>query len=367
MAGLIGQAQKKKPTLKRAGDADHDPADLASRRDADAGLTSTGRLVQIPLDDLTPNPRNPRDEDLDTDPATAELAASMHQIGQQQPAVVVSREIYLQRWPEDADQIPTRWVLMIGSRRKAGAKKNGWATLECVTREHITPDLEQLDDLAFHENVHRKDINPLRLAFYLSDQLEVHGTEVAVAAKVGKTQPWVNQMLKLLKLAPELQALVKSGELNASVGRDLARLSRKEQLRTLDTAGALTVAQRERFWRSRAWTNQPTDPAAGADHVDPRHTAGRSANATATESSNTSPGATVDKPVGQPQPAVVSAPREVEPTSIESVAGTRPATVRVRVGNAKDTAADLRKHLDTEQLAALVTELKRKRVGGAAR
>jgi ParB family chromosome partitioning protein len=366
MAGLINQATKKKPALKRAGDANHDPADLASRRDADAGLTSTGRLVQIPLDDLTPSPRNPRDEDLDTDPATAELAASMHQIGQQQPAVVVSREVYLQRWPEDVGRIPTQWVLMIGSRRKAGARKNGWATLECVTREHITPDLEQLGDLAFHENVHRKDINPLRLAFYLADQLEVHGTEAAVAAKVGKTQPWVNQMLKLLKLTPELQGLVKTGDLNASVGRDLARLSRKEQLRVLDAADALTAPQRERFWRTRAWTNQHVATAAsGSDHAGSRHTADHSANAA--EPSTTSPGATVDKPTSGPQPAVVSAPREVEPTVTKSVGGARAATVRVRVGNAKDTAADLRKHLDTEQLAAVVTELKRKRVGGAAR
>lgn len=361
MAGLIGQAQKKK-TLKRAGDADHDPADLAARRGTDAGLTSTGRLVHIPLDDLTPNPRNPRDEDVDSDPETAELAASMHLIGQQQPAVVVSRDAYLQRWSEDTDLIPTQWVLMIGTRRLAGAKLNGWATLECVTREHITPDLEQLGDLAFHENVHRKGLNPLRVAFYLADQMEILGTETAVAGKVGKTQPWVNQMLKLLKLVPELQALVKTGELNASIGRDLARLSRKEQLRVLDTASALTSTQRERFWRTRGWTDQPAPAApdaAGKRHASPSTngaTVGKPASTSAAEPASAPAGDRAVQPAGEPE-TVAAAPD----------APARPATIRVRVGNAKDTATDLRKHLDSEQLAALVTELKRKRVGGVAR
>lgn len=376
MAGLINQAQKKR-TLKRAGDADHDPADLASRRDADAGLTSTGRLVQIPLDDLTPNPLNPRDENVDDDPDTAELAASMHLIGQQQPAVVVNRDTYLQRWPDYRDQISTQWVLMIGTRRRAAARKNGWATLECVTREHITADLEQLDDLAFHENVHRKGLNPLRVAFYLADQKKVLGTEEAVAAKVGKTQPWVNQLLKLLKLTPELQALVKAGEINAAVGRDLAKLSHKNQAHALDTAKPLSKAERERFWRTRAWADT-----SHTAHADPDTAAKRDVSPPADQAADTAPAAqapnaaiAASAPAKQPagsaaEPAAAEAKVDPAPHTNGAATGAdstaRPATVRVRIDDVKNTAADLRKHLDADQLAALAGELKRKRVGQAA-
>jgi ParB/RepB/Spo0J family partition protein len=376
MAGLITKAQKKKPTLQRAGDADHDPADLAARRDADAGLTSTGRLVHIPLDDLTPNPRNPRDENIDDDPETAELAASMHLIGQQQPAVVISRDTYLRRWPDDAEQIATQWVLMIGTRRRAAARRNGWAALECITREHLTPDLEQLADLAFHENVHRKGLNPLRVAYYLADQLESLGTEQVVADKVGKTQPWVNQMLKLLKLTPELQALVKAGEINAAVGRDLAKLSRKDQAHVLDTAKPLSKSERERFWRTRAWVASPgsTHPEPGkagegnasppADHT--AVTAPEAEQATETGPANAVP---AEQPAVAVEPLATQAGNPPTRSEVAAAAGDthRPATIRVRIGDVKETAADLRKHLDNDQLAALVTELKRKQVGQPVR
>lgn len=343
MSSLIKQAaEKKKVGLRKAGDATHDPADLTTPG-VDVG-TPSGRLVRIPLDDLTPNPRNPRDEDLDTDPETAELAGSMALIGQQQPALVVSREVYLERWPDSAADISTPWVLMIGSRRRAAARLNSWPTLECITRERVTPELEQLGDLAIHENVHRKGLNPLRLAYWLQDQVDALGTEQAVAKKVRKSQPWVNQLLQLLKLAPELQALVQSGELNSATGRALAKLPQKEQRQVLDTASALPAGDRERFWRARAWTGAPSPSVAGP--VSPGDAA---------------QGASADDGTGATDNGTASA--AAKPGRAEPVTPARPTTVRVRIGNPVDTAADLRKHLDPDAVLALVTELKRKRVG----
>ena len=341
MAGLIKKAEQTRKTLKRAGDADQDPADLASRRDADAGLTSAGRLVQIPLDDLTPNPRNPRDEDLDNDPATAELAASLHLIGQQQPGAAVSRETYLTRWPEDADKVPTQWVLMIGSRRRAAAKKNKWAALECVVRDHITPDLEQLGALAFHENVHRKGLNPLKIAYYLADQKEALGTEEAVAAAVGKTQPWVNQMLKLLKLTPSVQALVKSGEVNAAVGRDLARLSPTKQEQVLESAAGLPQTKREQFWRTRAWTQPPAAAAATDNKPASASDDGRSTPARAEGA---------DKAGTKQRPSRAAAGESAQPSRI-----------RVDVGTVAELAAILLNTLDDTQLQELVALLDKDR------
>jgi ParB family chromosome partitioning protein len=378
MAGLINQAQKRKPTLKRAGDADHDPADLATQ--AGAGVSSTGRLAHIPLEDLTPNPRNLRDNDaIADDPETMDLAKSMEVIGQQQPAVVVTKDAYLQRWPGDVDKIRTPWVVMIGVRRRAAALKNKRATLECIVREHVTPDLEQLDDLAFHENVHRQGLNPLRVAYYLADRKKVLGTEEAVAAKVGKTQPWVNQLLKLLKLTPELQELVQAGEINAAVGRDLAKLSHMNQVQVVDTAQSLSKTERERFWRTRGWTaaapasttTGPNVPQAPTPEVGDASPSPDQAVAVATPAATPAATATATAPAIQPEEPAGAEPSAnpvgEAPADAPAAGGAqRPATIRVRIDEVKNTAADLRKHLDADQLAALVTELKRKRVGQAA-
>ena len=294
MSTLLNKAKQQKKTLQKAGDADHDPADLNTN-----AVSSSGRLVNIPVEDITPNPRNDRDEDLNTDPETDELAFSMAVLGQQQPAVVVSRETFLQRSLDLTDEVPTAWVVMIGNRRHAAARKLKWATLECITRERVTPKLEQLADLGFHENVHRKGLNPLRVAYYLADQLQRLGTEQAVAAAVGKTQPWVNQLLKLLKLTPELQALVQSGELNASVGRDLAKLSQPKQRAVLDTVASLSDTARERFWRTRGWLDTPGSapgPAAGEVAQPPAHEPDNAAKPVAAKTDPTPPATSPAKP-----------------------------------------------------------------------
>jgi ParB family chromosome partitioning protein len=246
MAQLIKAAKSTvEGGLKKAADADHDPADLND----DGGA----RLARIPLDQLTYNPENPRDEDLETDPETLELAESMKLIGQQQSAVIVSRDVFLSQWPQHADTIKTQWVLMIGNRRKAAATLNGWTTLECTIRHEITGELA---DLPIHENLHRKGINPLRMAYYLADQVKLLGGERAVAKKVGKTQPWVNQLLKLLKLVPELQALIRSGEINATTGRALAKLTKSQQRDVWAAVAELDDAERAEFWATGGWTDK---------------------------------------------------------------------------------------------------------------
>jgi ParB/RepB/Spo0J family partition protein len=177
----------------------------------------------------------------------------MAMLGQLQPASVVSREVYLQRWPDLSGEVKTPWVLMIGNRRNAAAGRLGWDTLECIVREKITRELELLDDIPIHENLHRKGINALRMAYYLAEKKKELGSERAVARHVKKTQPWVNQLLKLLNLIPELQALVKADEITATTGRSLAKLSHDEQQKVWAAVSELDGEARAEFWSSAGW------------------------------------------------------------------------------------------------------------------
>ena len=249
MAGLIKQSQEK--SLKRAKDATRDPADLV-QENAVPGV----RIMLVPLADIDYNPRNVRDEDLETDPETLELAASFKVLGQQQPAVLVPREVFLQRWPDEADRVSRLWVAMAGNRRRAAHKLNGTPEMECIVRDRLTPDM--LESIPIHENLHRKGINPLKLAYWLQDRLAQLGNERAVADEVGKSQGWVNHTLKLLKLIPELQAQVKTGKLSAKQGRTVGRLSKEEQQALWERIEHLTDEQQAEFWVGGAWRDRST-------------------------------------------------------------------------------------------------------------
>lgn len=244
MGKLLNSAKPPAKELKRAGDAEHDPANIGGK----PGVM----LLDIPLTDLASNPRNPRDENLKDDPETAELAESMDEVGQLQPAVVVARETYLKQWPEYAEKIEAPWVLMIGNRREAAAELKGWKALECVVRDRITKDLEKLGSIPMHENIHRKGINALRIAYWLADEMELHGNNQSeVARRIRKSQPWVNQHLQLLKLIPELQDLLQADEISATTGRTLAKLDKDEQWKLWEYAGTLDEEDRHGFWAGR--------------------------------------------------------------------------------------------------------------------
>uniref|UniRef100_UPI003F493C33 ParB/RepB/Spo0J family partition protein n=1 Tax=Actinokineospora sp. CA-119265 TaxID=3239890 RepID=UPI003F493C33 len=211
-----------------------------------------GQVLSLALEDLAPNPRNERDEDLAVDADTVELAESMKLLGQLQPAIVVPRDLYLDQWPDETIQAP--WVLMIGNRRAAAARLNGAATLECIPRRPA--DVGALSHIPIHENLHRKGINPLRMAYWLREQVKEHGSQHAVAKLVGKSQPWVNQLLKLLDLIPQLQAVLAAGQITASAGRSLAKLSEASQLRVWNAYEALPAEGRDTFWDNRPWADK---------------------------------------------------------------------------------------------------------------
>lgn len=340
MGSLIKQAKvgASKATLSKAGDANHDPANLNK-----AGA----KLLDISLDSLTYNPRNPRDEDLATDPETQELAESFAWLGQLEPAVVVSRDIYLERYPELADDVPTDWVLMMGNRRKAAARLAKWRTLECIVRDQITDDLLKLDDLPFHENLHRKGINALKMAHWLATKKKELGSQEKVAKRVGKTQPWVAQLLKLLDLIPQFQALIQQDEITASIGRSLAALPEDEQRLVWERVKPLSPADRKKALRDhKSFMDPDAQPEANSG-------AGDEQAEQAVSAQNGSEPPVSDEPeTGQDGTAKVPSPRRDQKS-------TSWISIRVAERSPERLADALVRSMTREDLAELVDHLAR--------
>jgi ParB family chromosome partitioning protein len=115
-----------------------------------SGVLSKGPLagstfIEIPLDRVVPNPRQPRDV-FDED-SLQELATSIEAVGVLQPIVVSPLE--------------DRFQIVMGERRVRAAKLAGLSAIPAIVR--ITEEDHLLRD-ALIENIHREDLNPLEEA-----------------------------------------------------------------------------------------------------------------------------------------------------------------------------------------------------------
>lgn len=73
------------------------------------------------------------------------------------------------------------------------------------------------------------NLPPLLEAQILGELQQRHGTQVAVANRIGKTNGYVSQRLALLNLVPELRESVQAGELNLDRARQVARVPQSRQ------------------------------------------------------------------------------------------------------------------------------------------
>lgn len=153
-------------------------------------------MREIPVDQIRPNPNQPRREF--DEQALAELAASIRQHGVVQPVVVT------------AD--PDGFTLVAGERRWRAAQMAGLATVPAVVRE-----MEPLamTAVALIENLQREDLTPLEEAqAYLALQENFGLTQEQIAETVGKSRPQIANTLRLLQLEPQVQEMLARQEIS---------------------------------------------------------------------------------------------------------------------------------------------------------
>lgn len=185
------------------------------KREAASGAT-------VALSELTANPRNPR-EDLG-DLADLESITDI----QLQPATVVTRQAYLTLYPDDT--IAGRYVVVNGCRRLAAAHKYGRDDLAIVVNDDIARDRITLISASIAENVDRQDFDIIEEARAVEALVQECGRADLAAERLRKSDGWVSQRRALLKLAPELQAALRRGELAVREARQLARVPLAEQV-----------------------------------------------------------------------------------------------------------------------------------------
>ncbi|MGW4897966.1 ParB/RepB/Spo0J family partition protein [Kitasatospora sp. NPDC004240] len=188
-------------------------------------------FAELPLDAITPNPRQPR-EAFDAD-KLAELVTSIKEVGLLQPVVV------RQAGPE-------RYELIMGERRLRASKEAGLERIPAIVR--ATEDDKLLLD-ALLENLHRAELNPLEEAAAYDQLLRDFGcTHDELADRIGRSRPHVSNTLRLMKLPAAVRNRLAAGTLSAGHGRALLRLddqSRCEELAARINPEGLSVRTTE--------------------------------------------------------------------------------------------------------------------------
>lgn len=206
------------------------------RRFDDSRVTSFDADVA----ELAANPSNPRDSD---DPQVQETKGSLQTVGQLQDIRVVTREAYLEAYPDNEDVLePGKWVVVMGNRRLLAARLADITSLSA----RLCPDVgtaQDIEDRIIHENVHRLDLGPLYEADLYRRKMESDGISAReLAESISKSHAYVNQRLALLRLIPEFQALISDGSLGLKDSRPLSKLPEAQQ-REVWTAGAPYTVQ----------------------------------------------------------------------------------------------------------------------------
>lgn len=207
-------------------------ADLANDEVEDVPGSSEPLLTHIPVDQIAPTPVNTR-TDFGPPEKLAELGESVR-VRQLQPVVVVPVKRYLALFPEHEEQVKAAaYVLANGQRRWLAVREVKLPTIHALVREDskIVGSRADFMDAVFSENIDRQDFNPIEEARAVEAMVAECGSAEVAAERWRKSPGWISQRRALLKLTPELQALVISGELPAWIGRSarLTRLPHEEQ------------------------------------------------------------------------------------------------------------------------------------------
>ena len=176
----------------------------------------TEQVQEISLDDIRPNPYQPRktfDEE-----ALKELADSIQLNGVFQPIILRQSSV-------------KGYEIIVGERRVRASRLAGKESIPAIVREF---DEQAMIEIAVIENLQREDLSPLEEAEayqMMSDKLKL--TQAQVAERVGKSRPYIANYLRLLTLPEDVKVLLRNGDLTMGQARTLLGLKDQKQMSEL--------------------------------------------------------------------------------------------------------------------------------------
>ena len=174
---------------------------------SDVKTQGSSNLNEIPIEQIEPNPDQPRRE-FDQE-AMQELATSIQNMG-------IIAPITLRQVSEN------RYQIIAGERRWRASQMAGLTSIPAYIR---TADDESVMELALVENIQREDLNAIEIALAYEHLAETSGmTQEKISERVGKSRTAVTNYMRLLKLPAQIQMALKNHEIDMGHARALLSL-----------------------------------------------------------------------------------------------------------------------------------------------
>ncbi|QBO59647.1 ParB/RepB/Spo0J family partition protein [Chryseobacterium salivictor] len=174
-----------------------------------------GNIMEVFLEDIDPNTTQPRtyfDEK-----ALNDLAQSIKTLGVIQP-ITLRKE-------------GNRFEIISGERRFRASKIAGLKSVPAYIR--LVNDQELLE-MALVENIQREDLDAIEIALTYQRLLEEIGmTQENLSQRVGKERSTITNSIRLLRLNPDFQNAIRSGEISAGHGRAIISVEEEEKQKEL--------------------------------------------------------------------------------------------------------------------------------------
>ncbi len=189
-------------------DMDIEVTDVRNAKDRDDA--DENGIYFLEINSISPNSRQPRKNF--NDEKIEELAKSIEVHGILQPIMVRKTD--------------EGYEIVAGERRWRAARKAGLKKVPAILRT-LTEEQNML--VSIIENMQREDLNPMEEAEALSQMVVTYGmTQEQVSQSVGKSRPYITNVLRLLKLPAEIQEMVTNGLLSSGHARAIIGIEDKK-------------------------------------------------------------------------------------------------------------------------------------------
>lgn len=167
---------------------------------------STEEIIDVNLDELRPNPHQPRK--VFKDDALQELSESIKTYGVFQP-IIIKKSI-------------KGYEIIAGERRVRASKLAGLSKIPAIVRNFTD---EQMMEIALLENLQRENLNSIEEAEAYKKMLgSLNLTQEELAKKVGKSRSHITNILGLLRLPEDVQKMIQESKITMGHARVLSKL-----------------------------------------------------------------------------------------------------------------------------------------------
>ena len=175
--------------------------------------SSIDEIVELPVDELRPNPYQPRKVfDLEK---LNELANSIKEHGIFQPIIVKKSSI-------------KGYEIIAGERRVKACKIAGVEKIPAIVRDFSD---QQMMEIALLENLQRENLNSVEEAMAYRNLLDtMQITQEELGKRLGKSRSHITNMLGLLSLPEEVKDMIVEDKISMSHARVLSKMENKDEI-----------------------------------------------------------------------------------------------------------------------------------------